>query len=165
LRKPIDLQRFDLLEVKNLQFLKHWTVMATSTGIAKKALSKAEADFATWLMMAKLGAFDDLPSNAQKFLTDYRVRLEMMSEADSSVLAVREVYGTYFSEMGGVGAAPELRRRKSATEGKGVQFKRPPKPAPSSARSNSIGPIIPKSLRALLIFAGLAALIFTFLIH
>jgi hypothetical protein len=44
------------------------TVMATSTSIAKKARSKAEADFATWLMMAKLGGFDDLPSNAQKFL-------------------------------------------------------------------------------------------------
>jgi hypothetical protein len=32
--------------------------------IAKKARTKAEADFATWLMMAKLGGFDDLPSNA-----------------------------------------------------------------------------------------------------
>ncbi len=44
------------------------TTMASSssTSIAKKARSKAEADFATWLMMAKLGSFDDLPSNAQK---------------------------------------------------------------------------------------------------
>lgn len=33
---------------------------------------KAEADFATWLVMAKLGGFDDLPSNAQSFLTNYR---------------------------------------------------------------------------------------------
>jgi hypothetical protein len=29
----------------------------SSTSIAKKARSKAEADFATWLMMAKLGSF------------------------------------------------------------------------------------------------------------
>ena len=56
---------------------------SSSTSIAKKARSKAEADFATWLMMAKLGSFDDLPSNAQKFLTNYRARLEMMSEAES----------------------------------------------------------------------------------
>jgi hypothetical protein len=135
--------------------------MATSTSIAKKARSKAEADFATWLMMAKLGGFDDLPSNAQKFLTDYRVRLERMNEAQSTVQAVREVYSAYFSEMGGVGAAPELQRRKPVSEGKVVQFKRTPKPAPSSAR-NSTMPMISKSLRALLIFAGIVALIFTY---
>jgi hypothetical protein len=139
------------------------TVMATSTSIAKKARSKAEADFATWLMMAKLGGFDDLPSNAQKFLTNYRARLEMMSEAESTALAVREVYSAYYSEMGGVGTAPELQRRKPTTEGKVAPFKRPPKPkaAPSSAR-NSTGPMIPKSLQALLIFVGIVALIVTY---
>jgi len=40
----------------------------SNTSIAKKARTKPEADFATWLMMAKLGGFDDLPSNAQSFL-------------------------------------------------------------------------------------------------
>jgi hypothetical protein len=52
---------------------------SSNTSIAKKARTKAEADFATWLMMAKLGGFDDLPSNAQSFLTNYRTRLETMS--------------------------------------------------------------------------------------
>jgi hypothetical protein len=33
---------------------------SSSTSIAKKARCKAEADFATWLMMAKLGSFGDL---------------------------------------------------------------------------------------------------------
>jgi hypothetical protein len=136
--------------------------MATSTNIAKKARYKAEADFATWLMMAKLGGFDDLPSNAQKFLADYRIRLETMNEAQSTMLAVREVYSAYFSEMGGVGAAPELQPRKPATEAKVVQFKQPPNPAPASARSNSTGPVVPKSLQALLVFAGMVALIFTY---
>ena len=75
-----------------------------SSSIAKKAHSKAEADFATWLMMAKLGSFDDLPSNAQNFLINYRNRLETMSEAESTALAVREVYSAYYGEMGGVGA-------------------------------------------------------------
>src|ERR1700737_3521453 len=51
---------------------------SSNTSIAKKARTKAEADFATWLMMAKLGGFDDLPSNAQSFLTNYRTRLETM---------------------------------------------------------------------------------------
>jgi hypothetical protein len=73
---------------------------SSNTSIAKKARTKAEADFATWLMMAKLGGFDDLPSNAQSFLTNYRTRLEMMSEAESTALAVRELYSAYDSEMG-----------------------------------------------------------------
>ena len=129
--------------------------MASSSSIAKKARSKAEADFATWLMMAKLGSFDDLPSNAQKFLTNYRARLEMMSEAESTVLAVREVYSAYYSEMGDVGAAPEPRARKPTTE------RNKPQPAPSAAR-NSTGPMIRKSLPALLIFASMVALIVTY---
>src|ERR1700737_5560970 len=104
------------------------TTMASSTNIAKKARSNAEADFATWLMMAKLGSFDDLPSNAQNFLTSYRPRLETMSEAESTVLAVREVYSAYYSEMGGVGAAPEPQARKPTTEGSVVGLQRPPKP-------------------------------------
>ena len=82
---------------------------SSNTSIAKKAHTKAEADFATWLMMAKLGGFDDLPSNTQSFLTNYRTRLETMSEAKSTALAVREVYSAYYSEMGGVGAAPNQR--------------------------------------------------------
>src|SRR5215472_3808854 len=40
---------------------------SSNTSIAKKARTKAEADFVTWLMMAKLGGFDDLPANAQSF--------------------------------------------------------------------------------------------------
>src|ERR1700676_5040258 len=142
--------------------------MASSSSIARKARSKAEADFATWLMMAKLGSFDDLPSNAQSFLTNYRARLEMMSEAESTVLAVREVYGAYYTEMGGVGTAPEPQARKPTTEGKVVRIRRPPKTQPArSAARNSTGPMIRKSLPALLIFAGMVALIvaYRFLTH
>jgi hypothetical protein len=91
---------------------------SSSSSIARKAHSKAEADFATWLMMAKLGSFDDLPPNAQNFLTDYRNRLETMSEAESTAQAVREVYSTYYSEMGGVGTAPEPQIRKSTAKGR-----------------------------------------------
>jgi hypothetical protein len=137
--------------------------MASSSSIAKKARTKAEADFTTWLMMAKLGSFDDLPSNAQKFLTSYRVRLEMMSEAESTVLAVREVYSAYYSEMGGVGATPEPQASKPTTKGNVVRLQRPPKPQPApSAARNSTGPMIRKSLPALLIFASLVALIVTY---
>jgi hypothetical protein len=137
--------------------------MASSSSIAKKARSKAEADFATWLMMAKLGSFDDLPSNAQSFLTNYRARLEKMSEAESTLLAVREVYGVYYTEMGGVGAAPEPQARKPTTEGNVVQLRRPPKALPvPSAAPRSTGPTIGKTLLALLIFASMVALIVTY---
>jgi hypothetical protein len=131
-----------------------------NASIAKKARTKAEADFATWLMMAKLGGFDDLPSNAQGFLTNYRTRLETMSEAESAALAVREVYSAYYSELGGVGAAPEPKARTPTTEGKVVRFQRRPKPQPApSAARHSTRPMIRKSLSALLIFASMVAAI------
>src|ERR1700730_3990107 len=136
------------------------TTMASSTNIAKKARSKAEADFATWLMMAKLGSFDDLPSNTQNFLTGYRARLETMNEAESTALALREVYIAYYSEMGGVGAAPEPKARTPTTDGKAVRLQRQPKPQPGlSAAPHSTRPMIRKSLPALLIFASIVALI------
>src|SRR5437879_9324080 len=133
---------------------------SSNASIAKKARTKAEADFATWLMMAKLGGFDDLPSNAQGFLTNYRTRLETMNEAESTALAVREVYGAYYSEMGGVGTAPEPKPRTPTTEGKVVRFQRRPKPQPAPAAArHSARPMIRRSLSALLIFASMVALI------
>jgi hypothetical protein len=133
---------------------------SSNASIAKKARTKAEADFTTWLMMAKLGGFVDLPSNAQSFLTNYRTRLETMSEAESTALAVREVYSAYYGEMGGVGAAPEPKARTPTPEGKVVPSQRRPKPQPGlSAARNSTRPMIRKSLQALLIFASMVALI------
>ncbi len=136
---------------------------SSNTSIAKKARTKAEADFATWLMMAKLGGFDDLPSNAQSFLTNYRDRLETMSEAESTALAVREVYGAYYSEMGGLGTAPEPKARTPTTRGKVVRFQgRPKSQLGLSAVRHSTTPMIRKSLPALLIFASMVALIVTY---
>jgi len=102
---------------------------SSNSSIAKKARTKAEADFATWLMMAKLGGFDDLPSNAQGFLTNYRTRLETMSEAESTALAVREVYSAYYNEMGGAWArrrnqrpAHQRQRAKSCASRDGLNL-------------------------------------------
>ncbi|UPT92646.1 hypothetical protein J4G48_0024655 [Bradyrhizobium barranii subsp. apii] len=132
---------------------------SSKASIAKKARTKAEADFATWLMMAKLGGFDDLPSSAQSFLTNYRARLETMSEAESTALAVREVYSAYYSEMGGVGAPPEPKARTPMTEGKVVRLKKRPNQPGLSAALHSTKPMIRESLPALLIFASMVALI------
>jgi hypothetical protein len=137
---------------------------SSNTSIARKARTKAEADFATWLMMAKLGGFDDLPPNAQSFLITYRTRLETMSETESTALAVREVYSAYYSEMGGAGPAPEPKARTPTTEGKVRRFQRGSKPQPGlSAARHSTMPMIRKSLPALLIFAGMVALIFAYI--
>ncbi|WP_445216082.1 hypothetical protein ACKWRH_27670 [Bradyrhizobium sp. Pa8] len=136
---------------------------SSNASIAKKARTKAEADFATWLMMAKLGGFDNLPSSAQSFLTNYRTRLETMSEAESTALAVREVYSAYYSEMGGVGAAPEPKARTPTAEGKVVRSQRPPRPQPGqSVAHHSTSPMTQKSLPALLILAGIVALVVAF---
>lgn len=128
--------------------------------IARKARSKAEADFATWLMMAKLGSFDDLPPHAQAFLLDYRARLERMSEAESKVVAVREVYTSYYSEMGGLGAAPEPEVVTTSVDNSIVQSQRSRKPQPARlAVAASDRPAVRKSVPALLIFAAMVALI------
>ena len=113
--------------------------------------------------MAKLGGFDDLPANAQSFLTNYRTRLETISEVESTALAVREVYSAYYSEMGGVGVAPEPKARTPTTKGKVARFQRAPKPQPGqSAARHSTRPMLRKSLPALLIFASMVALIITY---
>jgi hypothetical protein len=132
-----------------------------SIRIARKARSKAESDFATWLMMAKLGSFDDLPPNAQGFLTNYRDRLERMSEAESTVVAIREVYAAYYSEMGGAGAAPEPEAPSTSVDDSVVRFQRSRKPQPAPPAPAR------KSLPALLIFAAMVALIaaYRFLAH
>ena len=128
--------------------------------IARKAHSKAESDFATWLMMAKLGSFDDLPPNAQQFLTSYRTRLERMSEAESKAVAVREVYATYYSEMGGLGAAPEPEALGTSMHNGVVRSQGPRKPPPARlAAGASDRPAARKSVPALLIFAAMVALL------
>jgi len=132
-----------------------------SPRIARKARSKAESDFATWLMMAKLGSFDDLPPNAQGFLISYRDGLERMSEAESTMVAIREVYASYYSEMGGLGAAPEPEAapatsvKNAATRSRGS---RRPSPARLAA-TPSDRPAARKSVSALLIFTVMVALI------
>jgi len=118
--------------------------MSSNTNIAKKARKKAEADFPTWLMTAKLGGFDDLSSNARSFLINYQSRLDTMSEAESTALAIREVYSAYYSEMGVM---------RSGTR---------PKSQPSLlAARHSMAPKIRKFV-PLLILAGMVALILAY---
>ena len=139
------------------------SMASSSTSIARKARAKAEADFATWLMMAKLGSFDDLPSNAQEVLMNYRNRLNRMSETESTTLAIRELYGRYYSELGGAGTAPELEVRSAPADDNVVRFRKPRKPQdPPSAARGSTKPRIQRPVPAFLIFAVMVAVIAAF---
>jgi len=131
----------------------------TSASIARKAHAKAEADFATWLMMAKLGGFDDLPSNAREWLMNYRARLEKKwSEADATSATIQEVYVAYYAEMGGDGEPPEVNRTTSPAKDNVVDLKtarsvrtsRAPAATPDQSR---------RSLSPFLIFAGMVAVL------
>ena len=111
-------------------------------------------------MMAKLGSFDDLPPNAQGFLISYRTRLERMSEAESKVMAVREVYASYYGEIGGLGAAPELEAPSRSVDNAVARSQEPRRPPPARlAAAPSDRPAPRKSVPALLIFAAMVALI------
>lgn len=133
-----------------------------STSIARKAFAKADADFSTWLMMAKLGSFDDLPADAQSFLMSYRARLEKMPETQATSATVREVYAAYYAEMGGTGEAPDPARSVSRSDDnivdlKNVRLAQASRATASSAPKRSTG-----ALRPLLIFAGMVAVLAVF---
>ena len=63
--------------------------------IARRADTRARADFATWKMIAKLNGFTALPAEAQNFLEGYRQLLAKMNEAD-----LRAIYA-YIHYLGG----------------------------------------------------------------
>jgi hypothetical protein len=123
--------------------------------IARRADTRARADFATWKMLAKLNGFSALPAEAQSFLESYRPLLARMNEADASEATIQLMYKSYYAEMGGSGTPPEIPSRASepATDtGNVTAFRRPP-PRPKPAAS---GPVTKPRLPVALIFACLA---------
>ena len=119
--------------------------------IARRADTRARADFATWKMLAKLNGFSALPAEAQSFLEGYRQLLAKMNEAEASEATIQLMYKSYYAEMGGSGTPPELPSRASAPTadtGNVTAFRRPaarPKPAPSSSGS-AASPRLPVAL-------------------
>jgi hypothetical protein len=123
--------------------------------IARRADTRARADFATWKMLAKLNGFSALPAEAQSFLESYRQLLARMTEADASEATIQLMYKSYYAEMGGSGTPPEIPSRASepvTDTGNVTAFRRPP-PRPKPAAS---GPVTKPRLPVALIFACLA---------
>jgi hypothetical protein len=117
--------------------------------IARRADTRARADFATWKMMAKLNGASSLPTEAQAFLGSYKTLLEKMPEPEASEVTINSLYKSYYGEMGGVGAAPDLPAQaspQSTGTGNVTAFKRPPAPRPKTAAGSDAKPRLPVAL-------------------
>jgi hypothetical protein len=104
-------------------------IKAADMMIARRADTRARADFATWSMMAKLNGASALPQTAQAFLEQYKALRKEKSEAEASEAVIQLIYQSYYEEMGGAGQAPEVKPRSAAASQAGdnvTAFKRPP---------------------------------------
>jgi hypothetical protein len=124
--------------------------------IARRADTRARADFATWKMMAKLNGASSLPAEAQTFLESYKARLKEMPEAEATEATIDLIYKSYYGKMGGVGAPPELpARSKPAVTDNVTAFKRPPTQRKATQQKAARGPEAKPRLPVALIFACL----------
>ena len=129
-------------------------IKAADMMIARRADTKARADFATWKMMAKLNGASALPAEAQTFLVSYKELLKQLPEAEASDATINLMYRTYYAEMGGKGTPPDVLTHLSEPVTDNVTaFKRP---APQKAKAKS-GPQAKRPLPVTLIFVCLAA--------
>jgi hypothetical protein len=129
-------------------------VKAADMLIARRADTRARADFATWKMLAKLNGTSALPQEAQDFLVAYQKFLKQMTDADASEATIVLMYRSYYSEMGGGGAPPEIPSRPSEPAADNVTAFRRPAPKPKQAAAYQSGGAKPK-LPVALIFACL----------
>lgn len=123
-------------------------IKAADMLIARRADTRARADFATWKMLAKLNGTSALPADAQNFLLSYRTLLEKMPDAEASEATIRFVYQAYYAEMGGAGTAPEVPARTAeppADTGNVTAFRRLP-PKKAAATGPSAKPRLPVAL-------------------
>ncbi len=130
-------------------------VKAADMMIARRADTRARADFATWKMIAKLNGASGLPPAAQEFLASYKTRLNEMSEHEATEATIREMYKAYYAEMGGGGAPPEVKPVKAEPVTDNVTaFRRLP-PKPKTAQT---GRSTPRKMPVALIFIALCVL-------
>lgn len=134
-------------------------IKAADMLIARRADTRARADFATWKMLAKLNGTSSLPAEAQSFLANYKTLLDRMPEAEATEATITLIYRTYYEGMGGAGAAPDVKaqQRNGSAPGNVTAFKRPPpaKPKAAGGRNAAGGPETKSRLPVALIFACL----------
>jgi hypothetical protein len=112
-------------------------IKAADMMIARRADTRARADFATWTMMAKLNGASSLPTAAQTFLDRYKALLKEESEVEASEAVIQLIYKSYYEEMGGAGPAPEVKPQQvgnGPASDNVTAFKRPPAQRPKKAQ-------------------------------
>ena len=118
--------------------------------IARRADTRARADFATWKMLAKLNGTSSLPPEAQEFLAGYKTLLGKMAEPEASEATIHLIYRSYYGEMGGAGAPPDVRAHSNGPVADNVTaFKRP---APQRPKKDGGSPPAKPRLPVALIF-------------
>lgn len=131
-------------------------IKAADMLIARRADTRARADFATWKMMAKLNGASALPPEAQTFLESYKALLKQMPEPEATEATINLMYQAYYGEMGGAGAVPELPAQSTHQAKDNVTaFKRPQAPKKSAGPKGMGGPDAKPRLPVALIFACL----------
>jgi hypothetical protein len=127
-------------------------IKAADMLIARRADTRARADFATWKMLAKLNGTSSLPPEAQNFLVSYKALLKEMKESEADDVTISLIYRSYYAEMGGAGTPPDVRAHSNPqANGNVTAFKRPPVPRTKPAN----GPQAKTRLPVALIFACL----------
>lgn len=124
-------------------------IKAADMLIARRADTRARADFATWKMLAKLNGASALPAEAQGFLVSYKQLLEKTTDADASEATIQLMYKSYYAEMGGAGTPPEIPTRSSdpaADTGNVTAFRRPPAKPKAAASGPQAKPRLPVAL-------------------
>jgi hypothetical protein len=114
-------------------------IKAADMLIARRADTRARADFATWKMLAKLNGTSSLPAEAQTFLASYNKLLKQMTELEASEATIGLMYKSYYSEMGGAGAPPDVPSHQAEPAADNVTaFRRPPaQPKPAASGANT----------------------------
>jgi hypothetical protein len=122
-------------------------IKAADMLIARRADTKARADFATWKMMAKLNGASSLPAEAQAFLVSYKALLDEMTEPEATEATIKHIYRSYYGEMGGLGAPPDVIPPSNGQMTDNVTaFKRPPTQRPKTASGSDAKPRLPVAL-------------------
>jgi hypothetical protein len=123
-------------------------IKAADMLIARRADTRARADFATWKMLAKLNGTSALPVEAQNFLLSYKNLLETMPDAEASEATIKLMYKAYYVEMGGAGTPPEVpaRAREAVADRGNVTAFRRVSPKPKAASGPNAKPRLPVAL-------------------
>jgi hypothetical protein len=123
-------------------------IKAADMLIARRADTRARADFATWKMLAKLNGLSSLPAEAQNFIAGYKALLRKMAEPEASEATIRLIYASYYGEMGGAGAPPDVGAytNGSGTTDNVTAFKRPAPQRPKTGGNAPTKPRLPVAL-------------------